>query len=366
MNNRLKILIDDGNQICRDTGIGKYTLYLYNAMKNNGCDISLVDQTKPLGGRLTDRLKYLRYINSQQFQMDIKDYDVVLFTNYAMPFRRSRTTKYAVTIPDMVAYLHPHTLPLFYRYYNRMMIRNTVKKSDIIFTISKSVEKEIAEKFPECKKKIRTTWLGLYDGICPRESYKPYENPLLRKIDEYPYFLFISTVEKRKNVGLVLDAFLKIKSVHSEALNYKFVIVGRPGFGYEKFIEKVNSSEFKNDVIFAGYTSDEDCNRLYNHAKAFVFPSVYEGFGFAQIECMKCHLPIILSNIPTNIEISRAYGEFFNLKDLQSLIDKMLIFVQNRYDYTAKAQIADAYLDNFDWTQIASQYEKYLYDIVNH
>ncbi len=353
----LKILMDDGMQISLGTGIGKYSLYLFNAMKKNGCDISIVKAAQRTSGKIKDRLQYLRYINSKQFQQDVKDYDVVLFTNYAMPFRKNKHTKYVTAIPDMVAFLYPETLPAFYRYYNQMMIRNTVKKADLIFTISNSVEHEIVQKFPKCKGRICTTWLGLYEGIGPLESYKPYENAVLKNIDESPYFLFVSTVEKRKNVGLVLDAFLKMKEGSQAAADYKFVIAGRPGFGYEEFVEKVNSSRFKGDVIFAGYISDDDCNRLYNHAKAFIFPSVYEGFGFAQIECMRCHLPIILSKIPTNLEISREYGEFFDLDDQQSLINKMLMFVNDEYDYEKKNNLADKYLKDFDWQEIAKQYE---------
>lgn len=358
MNKNLRILIDDGNQIKLGTGIGKYSLYLYNAMRDNGYDVSLVKQEKKTDGRLKDRLNYLKYINSKGYMEELQKYDVVLYTNYAMPIRKNKITKYVTAIPDMVSFLHPETLPTMYRYYNRFMIQNTVKKADLIFTISKSVEREIISIFPHCKKRIRTTWLGLYDGIHPLSNYNEYENPLLKEIDGYDYFLFVSTVEKRKNVGFVLDAFINLKKLYPKARTYKFVIAGRPGFGYKEFVQKANDSGVSDDIIFAGYTSDSDCNRLYNHAKAFVFPTLYEGFGFAQIECMKCHLPIILSNIPTNLEISRGYGEYFDLNDINTLVEKMLVFVNDQYDYNGKNKLADQYLEDFQWNKIAKQYLK--------
>jgi glycosyltransferase involved in cell wall biosynthesis len=196
--------------------------------------------------------------------------------------------------------------------------------------------------------------------ICPLNHYQDYENPLLKDIDKFDYFLFVSTVEKRKNVGLVLDAFIKLKKDYSQAKGYKLVIAGRPGFGYENFIKKANDSGFSQDIIFSGYTSDSDCNRLYNHAKAFVFPTIYEGFGLAQIECMKCHLPIILSDIPTNREVSREYGEIFNLKNTDSLIEKMLLFVNDQYNYHQKNALADLYLEDFQWNKVAAQYMEYI------
>ena len=230
----------------------------------------------------------------------------------------------------------------------------------MIFTISKSVEKEIVEKFPKVSRRIRTTWLGLYDGICPLDTYPDYENPKLKNIDKSDYFLFISTVEKRKNVSLVLEAFIQLKKTLEKAKNYKIVIVGRPGYGYDEFVEIANQSGYAEDIIFSGYTSDSDCNRLYNHAKAFVFPTIYEGFGFAQIECMKCHLPIILSDIPTNREISREYGEFFDLDRPETLVQKMKLFVNGEYDYQRKNRLADQYIKDFDWKKIVEQYMTYI------
>lgn len=360
----MKILMDDGMQIQLGTGIGKYSKYLYEALKAIGCDIKLVNGVKRTGSKSKDRLSYIKYINSAQFQKDVASYDAVLFTNYTIPFRHNKSVKYIAAIPDMVAFLYPETLPTFYRCYNQVMIRNSIKKADLIFTISNSVEKEILEKFPECRSRIRTTWLGLYDGIKPLKSYEPYANEKLEGIDEFPYFLFVSTVEKRKNVGLVIEAFLKVKERSQNAADYKLVIAGRPGYGYDEFVKTVEQSKFAKDVIFTGYISDSDCNRLYNHAKAFVFPTVYEGFGFAQIECMKCHLPIILSDIPTNREISREYGVFFDLKNVQSLIDKMMLFVNDEYDYENRALLADKYMEDFDWLKIAKQYERYIAELL--
>ena len=354
----MKVLIDDGNQIRLGTGIGKYTLYLYRSLKNSGIDVSLVDQEEmKFTSRTKQRFAYLKKINSNEYQKSIDGkFDVVLYTNYAVPFRRFRNTKIVGCIPDMVSYLFPEKLPFFYRIYNQLMIKNTVKKADLIFTISQSVKKEILNRFPRVNNRLVYTWLGVYDGIQPLKEYIPYENDKLRNIDDYPFFLFVSTVEKRKNVGMVIDAFIKLKEESLNATKYKLVIVGRPGYGYEEFVDKVNASEFKKDVVFSGYTTDSDCNRLYNHARAFVFPTVYEGFGFAQIECMRCHLPIILSDIPTNREISREYGLFFNLNELSTLVEQMSLIVNDEYDHDKYDALADIYIKDFDWDRIALQY----------
>lgn len=354
----MKLLIDDGNQIRLGTGIGKYSYYLYRALLNIGCDVELVNQFEEnSSSRIKQRLYYIQKINSLDYQKYIADnYDVVIYTNYVVPCKKNPRTKYLGVIPDMVSYVFPKTLPLFYRLYNQMMIRNTVKNADLIFTISESVKNEILEKFPSAEGRLAYTWLGLYDGIQPLKEYPPYENEELNDIDMYPFFLFVSTVEKRKNVGLVIEAFIRLKDIDNNAKKYKLVIVGRPGFGYEGYVKKAYASKYRNDIIFTGFVSNQDCNRLYNHAKAFIFPTIYEGFGFAQIECMKCHLPIILSNISTNREITRDYGLYFELSAPETLVDALKLITNDLIDNNELARVADNYLLDFDWSKIALQY----------
>lgn len=358
----LNLLIDDGMQISLGTGIGKYSKYLYEALsRRNDVNIDLFSW-KPAGGdRRLNRAGYLRYINSSGFRKVASGYDAVLFTNYAIPFR-SLPCKVVCCIPDMVSFLYPETLPKAYRYYNRAMIRNSVKKADLVLTISDSVRKEIVEHFPRYASKVAYTWLGLFEGIRKDDSPAPYENEALVPLEARKFFLFVSTVEKRKNVGLVLNAFLKLKG-RGLAEEYKMVFAGRLGYGSEEFTATVSGSEFAKDVVFTGYVSDADLNRLYNDASAFVFPSVYEGFGFAQIECMSVDLPIILSDIPTNREISRDYGLFFDLNDEESLVLAMEDVAQNGIDRVRLHKIAKRYLPDFNWDVIAGRYVELISDV---
>lgn len=351
----MKILFDDGMQIPVGTGIGKYSLFLYKSLKNK-CDITNLNYQSSIKNKILQRIRYIFYINSTKFQKNIKEYDYVFFTNYAIPFIKNKKAKYAVTIHDMVAYKYPETLSKFYRIYNRLMISNSMKKADIIFTISDSVRNEIQELYPQYIQKVNSIWIGAFNYIELMDCVGEYESETLYGLDNNPFFLFVSTIEKRKNVGFVIDAFLNLKANCENAKDYKLVLAGRPGLGYQDFLDKVLESKFKNDIIFTGYISDNDCNHLYNKAKAFVFPTIYEGFGLAQIECMRCHLPIILSNIPTNIEISRDYGLFFDLNNIDTLITQMKVIVDNKYDYTSKNALADIYLEDFNWDKIADKY----------
>ena len=136
----LRLLIDDGMQITLGTGIGKYSKYLYEALnRRDDVEVSLLNWRSEARSRGLNRIEYLRYINSKQFRKDVREYDAVLFTNYAVPFRKL-PCKTVCCIPDMVSFLYPDTLPVAYRFYNRAMVRNSMRKADLILTISETVD----------------------------------------------------------------------------------------------------------------------------------------------------------------------------------------------------------------------------------
>lgn len=352
----MRILLDDGMQIALGTGIGRYSQYLYEALAaRDDVEIDLTPWQASSESRKANRIAYLKYINSNDFQKLAETYDAVIFTNYAIPYRKL-PCKVMGCIPDMVSYLYPETLPLPYRVYNRAMIRNTVRRSDIVMTISRSVRDEIVERYPECEAKVTYAWLGVYEGIHRDDNPPPYENEQLSRLVPGKYFLFVSTIEKRKNVGFVLDAFLKTKQTMVSAKEYKIVFAGKLGFGGEEYVEAARNSDFADDIVFAGYVSDSDLNRLYNEASALIFPTVYEGFGFAQIECISARLPIILSNIPTNREISRDYGLYFELSDIHTLVDAMDEILEGKVNLDVLNTLAEQYLQDFSWSKTADYY----------
>lgn len=356
----MKILIDDGMQIDVDTGIGKYTKYLYESLKKNKNidDVLLVQNHKFFKRNIFSRIVYLFKISSRKYKINSENYDVAHFTNYAIPFNRSKKVKYAVTIHDLVSYKYAETLPLLYRLYSRFIIKYAIKYSDIVFTVSESVKKEICEYFPKYGKKIHVGYPGFYEEMDVLETNAEFDNKDLLKLKNN-FFLYVGTVEKRKNIGFVIEAFLRLKELNDN--NYKLVLVGKEGYGYDEFVKLVENSKYKDDVIFTGYVTNEDCSKLYDNASAYVFPTIYEGFGSTQLECMKHHTPLILSNIPTNVEVSGKYGLFFDLNDIDSLIKQMQKIIDGKYN--SKNDIADNTIYRYRWENVIEDYIKVYNDI---
>lgn len=358
----MRVLIDDGMQIQVATGIGKYSEYLYETLSlSKEIDIKLFQFDKGGASKINGRLKYLCFINSKKYLKTTEKYEILHYTNYVIPIRRNLKCRYVVTIHDLVAFLHPHMLPPVYRVYSRLTIRYSIKHADIVITVSESVKNEIETLFPKYANKVYVAYPGFYDefdDLMDDVNHTPqhaFNLDILNSIEVEHYFLFIGTIEKRKNIGFVIDAFLKLKEYRLDN-DYKLILAGQPGFGYEEFIEQVNKSKFEKDVIFTGYISTSDCKTLYRNATAYIFPSVYEGFGSTQLECMANHVPLILSDIPTNREVSGEYGFFFDLDDLESLVAQMQVIINYMYSKSELNDKADDILKKFSWKKLIDDY----------
>jgi len=124
------------------------------------------------------------------------------------------------------------------------------------------------------------------------------------------YFLFVGTIEPRKNIIGLLQAFQYLKSRYAadenhgaSVRNVALAIAGGKGWLYEETLESVRRLGIERDVHFVGRVSDEQLHRLYVGARALVHPAHYEGFGLPPLEAMACGTPVIVSNVSSLPEV---------------------------------------------------------------
>lgn len=352
----MKILIDDGMQVRIGTGIGKYSAYLFHSLKNSGMcgKVDISSYTPERDTKKAARFAYMKYINSAAYGKLCRTYDIVHYTNYLMPFKKQKGTKYVVTIHDLASFFHPESLPSVYRVYSRFAIRHTMRNADRILTVSNAAKKEIDDMWPQYAFKVKAVYPGIYSEYEASEEDLSYQLDILNGLENKKFFLFVGTVEKRKNLGIVIDAFIRMKE--SMPNDYKLVLAGRPGYGVDDYQEMIEASAYRSDIICTGYISSSDVRKLYRQAAAYVFPTVYEGFGSTQLECMMNHLPLILSDIPTNREVSGEYGLFFKLGCVDSLVEQMQKVIFGKIDKEELNRIADEICARFKWENLILDY----------
>ncbi|MBE6594649.1 MAG: glycosyltransferase family 4 protein [Ruminococcaceae bacterium] len=357
----MRILIDDGLQASVGTGIGNYAGYLAGSLAALPDTEVVREDFAAKGPRRRARLAYLRYLESAAYRSKLQDFDVVHYANYAMPRNMPQGTLSAVTIHDLTAFCHPETLPRAYAIYNRAMIRRAVKHADLLFTVSESIREELIARFPQTKDKVVAVHPGYYEGTADTAVAEHYENSALTGLKKRKFFLFVGTVEKRKNPGVLMEAYRRLCKAGDDG-GFSLVIAGRDGFGAEDYHKLAKMPPVLGDIRFTGYVSAADCAKLYQEAAAFVFPSIYEGFGSPQTECMACGLPLLLSDIPTNREVSANYGRYFPPHGAERLSELMADVVGGRA--VADGELALERLAHFRWSDAAKKtrhaYEIYL------
>lgn len=161
----------------------------------------------------------------------------------------------------------------------------------------------------------------VYNGISDQFNNSELTDEEKKRVKEKyslpkDYVLCLSTLEPRKNLRLLLDAY---SSLFHEGIAEEIVLAGRKGWKMEDFL-KGYPEEFLEHVHFTGFVDDEDLPAIYKLAKVFVFPSLYEGFGIPPLEALACGTPVISSDAASMPEILGHNVTYFNSMDIKSLI----------------------------------------------
>ena len=349
----MKILLDDGNQLNIATGIGSYARYLSRALATLPDTAVTGEDHTPSGRRVWGRLKYLWYLNSAAYQKKLADFDAVHYVNYAMPRKHPKGTVVAVTVHDLASFSQKKTLPRAYAAYNRFMVRRALKRADVVFTVSHAMRNEILARFPHARKRIVAVYPGHYTASTADKIPALYENEALTGLEKRKFFLYLGTVEARKNVTELVRAYNLLVQSYPAARDFSLVLAGRRGFGADAVVKQVLNAPDTADIRLAGFVSDSDRQKLLGEAAALVFPSLYEGFGSPQTEAMAAGLPLILSDIPTNREVSGAYGSYYPVGDESTLAALLKKAVENKLH--ADPELARTHLARYDWQTSAAE-----------
>ncbi|WP_261510075.1 glycosyltransferase family 4 protein [Chryseobacterium paludis] len=138
------------------------------------------------------------------------------------------------------------------------------------------------------------------------------------------YFLSVGTLEPRKNVDLVIRAFLKV--IKENAIcDLGLVLVGAKGWDYDKIFDEYNNAqELRDRIVITGRVPDEDLASLYSHAHSFYYMSFYEGFGLPPLEAMQCGVATVTSNTSSLPEVVGDAGIMLDPSD-EKLLSKIML-----------------------------------------
>ncbi len=193
--------------------------------------------------------------------------------------------------------------------------RYSINSSHKIVTISESSKNDIINEYKVPASKIEVVHLGIKDISQAKMNRKD----LVQKYDlDDPYLLFVGTLQPRKNIARLIEAFSKI-----EKKGVDLIIVGRKGWDFKKILEAPKKYQVKNRVRFLELVTDKELPALYEGATAFVLPSLYEGFGLPILEAMRYGCPVLTSSISSLPEAGGDAAVYFDPQDPNDIAEKI-------------------------------------------
>jgi glycosyltransferase involved in cell wall biosynthesis len=244
--------------------------------------------------------------------------DILFSANQVVPLIKVKDCKYISVVHDVIYKADPSFLPFIYRIYLQSFAYFSVKVSDLIITVSEYSKSDILKHYNINPNKIKVV-LQFPNPLFQPSPVSEDSKSALKK--EYKIsgkiVLYVGMLENRKNIQTILKVADRIKELNKEVT---FVLVGKVGFGGEKIISEIKK---RSNVIHLMNIDDETLAKFYNIADVFLFPSLYEGFGYPPLEAMQSGLPVIASDNTSLREIVADGGILCNPNDYKKIYDEI-------------------------------------------
>lgn len=253
-----------------------------------------------------------------------KKSQVTIFFNYIIP--PGVYGKKITVVHDMAYKAYPETVRAKTRKFLELSLAKTCRRADKIITISEFSKSEIMRYLPVKEDKIEVIPLGV-DTNLYHSNYDKAEIETAKekyKINS-DYFLYLGTIEPRKNIERLIRAYGSLYEQKKDIP--KLVLAGKKGWLYDEIFNTVDELMLHHMVDFLGYVDVQDAPRLIKGATAFVFPSLYEGFGLPPLEAMACGTPVIAACAASLPEVIGEAGLLVDPLDINSIKDAMLRIV---------------------------------------
>ena len=347
------------------TGIGHYTFELarHLALASDADEIEIVSPRTFLSSlNLQDQSSNLRFVRPRVsplsrhwWSLGLPRYlrrnaiDLFHGTNFEVPLRKVCST--VLTIHDLSMLLHPETHEAKRVRRARRRLPLMARAATMIVTPTERVRHEVhaylqipLERIVAVPEAARSCFRRLDDAqTVETRNRLGIQNEFL---------LFVGTVEPRKNLTTLLRAFEEVLGVRERPL--QLVIAGREGWLVDDLFDSLKGSPAAKNILFTGYLNDEDLCALYSSCAAFVYPSLYEGFGLPPLEAMACGAPVIASRIPSIEEVVGPAARLVSPESVTELTEAILELLSSKETREKLSATGTTCAAKSSWTATAS------------
>jgi len=343
----------------KKTGVENYSFEIIESLKNkipNNIRVVLYSPEK-LKGDLSilpknwesKILKWTpkRFWTQIRMSLEILFYkpDILFIPAHVFPIIHPKKT--IMTIHDIAALDFPESFNFFERCYSIWSSKKALKKLWKIIVPSEFTKVEL-KKIINNNKELEKVSV-VYHGLDKKNILDNLDNTIFEELNlREKYFISLGRLEEKKNTWRIVKAFEKIKN-EEKYKNFKLVLIGKKGYGYEKLEKIINNSEYKRDIILTGWLEDSKTYALLKNAEVFIFPSLYEGFGLPVLESFYFEVPSIISKNNSLEEIAKNASLVVNPLDVEDIYKKIIEILENEDLKKDLIQKGKNRLKDFSW-----------------
>jgi glycosyltransferase involved in cell wall biosynthesis len=289
-------------------------------------------RTVALGYKPWRMLVWLGQVSRLSFKWLIPDVELFHATEHLLIPLRGRPT--VLTVHDLIFRHLPEHHKSLNRWYLRWALPLYCRRADRVIAVSEATRHDLIEAYDLPPEKVHV----IHEAASPRfRATSEASQADVRTRYGLPdhYLLFVGTLEPRKNLTRLLRVWTTLRRSGEVP---PLVLVGARGWLIDEFFRALGRSAYRKDVMLPGYIADEDLPAIYGSATAFVFPSLYEGFGLPPLEAMACGTPVACSDTSSMPEVVGDAAVTFDPQDEDAMAEALRRIVRDA-DLRAELQV---------------------------
>ncbi len=229
------------------------------------------------------------------------------------------------------------------RFVEQALMPPSLHHAGVVLVPSRATFEDVSHYYPFAKDKIRITPLAPAIAPLPEQDLR----------DEPPYALFVGTIEPRKNLARVIEAFSMV--VQETGCPHQLLIAGNSGWKNKTIMKQMQVAEAGGKIRYLGRVSDSHLAQLYGGSQFLLAPSLYEGFGLQIVEAMSFGKPVITSNVSSMPEVAGEGAILVDPCSVAEIAGAIRLLVQDEATRADLGARAARHARNFTWEQTATQ-----------
>lgn len=320
-------------------------------------DIKYLPLSYPIQSTLS-LLSGRAFLGSSQLEKEI---DLFFAPDHHIP--KFNHIPVVATIMDAYPLIHPELVSQRLRKFKNMAFKQASKWADHIITISDHSKQDIIRYFNISEEKISIIPLGVNKAFFQQIPESEREAVRQKFGLERDYFIFVGTIQPRKNLSRLIEAYLSLPS--SLRQKHPLVIIGHYGWGENSLRQKLDALKEQDTIRHLKHVSDRELFALLQSALTMVYPSLYEGFGLPILEGFASGIPVITSSTTSIPEVAGNAACYIDPLDVNDIAAKMKLLAEDKSLQKEMAAKGLKRVEVYSWEKCAEKHLKLFAKIIN-